>query len=112
MVVADKRERSAMFSASDGGDEMRDIAERLRNEEPFCRACADLRRSAADEIERLRAVKSAEEIKRLQFVLDTFREALRDIAIGPGGGRRVLKKASMQQRASEALDVEWESRER
>jgi|SRR6478672_12016448 Xaa-Pro aminopeptidase len=112
MVVADKRERSAIFSASDGGDEMRDIAERLRNEEPFCRACADLRRSAADEIERLRAVKSAEEIERLQFVLDAFREALRDIAIGPGGGRRVLKKAYMQQRASEALDVEWESRER
>ena len=34
---------------------MRDIAERLRNEEPFCRTCADLRRRGAEEIERLRA---------------------------------------------------------
>ena len=86
---------------------MSSIAERLRSEEPFCRACADLRQSAADEIERLRTVKSAEEIERLQFVLDAFREALRDIAIGPGG-RRVLKKSYMQQRAYEALGVERE----
>jgi hypothetical protein len=65
------------------------------------------------EIERLRAVKAAEEIERLQFVLEAFREALRDIAIGPGG-RRVLKKAYMQQRAYDALNVELEiaSRER
>jgi hypothetical protein len=53
-------------------------------------------------------VKAADEIERLQFVLQAFREALRDIAIGPGGGRRVLKKAYMQQRAYDALDVERE----
>lgn len=84
---------------------MRDIAKRLRSEEPFCRLCADLRMSAAEEIERLVAVKSAEEIERLQFVLEAFRTALSDIAIGPGA-RRVLKKAKMQQLAYEALETE------
>jgi hypothetical protein len=63
---------------------MSDIVERLRHEEPFCQVCADLRQSASEEIERLRAVKSAEEIERLQFILNTFRDALKDIAIGPG----------------------------
>jgi hypothetical protein len=44
---------------------MNDIVERLRSEQPFCRTCADLRQYAA------------EEIKRLQFVLEAFREALK-----------------------------------
>ena len=57
---------------------------------------------------RLRAVNAAEEIERLQFILREFRDALSDIAIGPGGGRRVLKKSHMQRRAHEALDVERE----
>ena len=87
---------------------MSDIVERLRSEEPFCRACIDVRRSAADELERLRALKAADEIQRLELVLEAFREALRDIAIGLGGGRRVLKKAYMQQRAYDALNVELE----
>ena len=47
------------------------------NEEPFCLAFINLPRSAADEIE------------RLEFVLEAFRggRPLKDIAIGPGGGR-------------------------
>lgn len=90
---------------------MSDIVERLRSQEPFCRACIDVRRSAADELERLRALKAADEIQRLELVLEAFREALRDIAIGPGG-RRVLKKAYMQQRAYDALNVELEITDR
>jgi len=43
------------------------------NEEPFCLAFINLPRSAADEIERLRAVKAADEIERLEFVLEAFR---------------------------------------
>jgi hypothetical protein len=65
---------------------MSDVVERLRNEEPFCRACRELRRAAADDIERLRVLKTADEIERLQFVLGVFREELTDIAINSSGG--------------------------
>jgi hypothetical protein len=84
---------------------MSDIAERLRQEEPRCGLCNDLRVCGAEEIERLRALKPVEEIERLRFVLEAFREALREIA---GERGYVLKKETMQARAVEALTVERE----
>jgi Xaa-Pro aminopeptidase len=54
---------------------------------PFCRACIDLRRSAADEIERLRAVKAADEIERLRFVLEAFRKDGRTMDRGMDSAR-------------------------
>jgi hypothetical protein len=61
---------------------------------------------AANEIDRSRVLKADAEIARLQFVLNAFRDALSDIAIGAGGGRRVLKKENMRQRALDALTEE------